>query len=212
MDTDIYQNDHAFKARSYLVTQRIPNVYNPFNVIDKRLHRARRRIISQGVNDRAVRQFEPIIHEQIAIFLKLLPRTFEDQTTVDMSERCHWLGLDISGELGFGHSFELQTSTKNRWLAKGVSTANYRLNTYMQFPELKYTSWEKLLLPFVCPKVLRFHRMVRGMIEARLAQDKHSRPDLLSSIADYKDPETGTKLSADELWSESTFLIPAGMT
>src|SRR4051794_25717825 len=91
----------------------------------------------------------------------------------------------------------------------GISTSNRRLNIYIQFPALRYIGWEKLFLPFILPKVMRFHRMIRDMIRARLQEDTHSRPDLLSSIHDYKDPETGEGMGKRELWSESTFLIPA---
>lgn len=207
---DIYQNDLLSKASSYLVTQVSPSIFNLFNVIDKRLHRTKRRIIGQGLNERAMRQFEPVMNEQITIFLKQLISCCQEGEPADMSDRCSWLGLDISGELGFGRGFELQTDTKNRWMPKGISTSNYRISVYIQFPALKHIGWEKLFLPIVLPKVLRFHRMVNGMIKARLAEEKHARPDLFSSVSDFKDPETGEGLSRRELWSESTFLIPAG--
>jgi hypothetical protein len=95
-------------------------------------------------------------------------------------------------------------------MPSGISTSNYRINAYLQFPELKYTGWEKLLLPLVLPRVLRFHRLVNAMIKARLSEDTHAKPDLFSSVSEYKDPETGECLTKRELWSESTFLIPAG--
>ena len=128
-----------------------------------------------------------------------------------MSEQFKLLTMDVSGELGFGRSFELQTSTRYRWMVNALSTSNWRINVYIQFPAIKYSGWEKLLLPVLLPKVRRFHRMVSGLIEARLSQEKNARPDLFANISEYKDPETGTGLRLMDLWSESTFLIPAGM-
>ncbi|KAF1951062.1 cytochrome P450 [Byssothecium circinans] len=192
---DILQNDRLFKANAYLVTQAAPKIFNLFNVVDKRLHRTKRRIIGQGLNERAMRRFEPVMNDQIQIFLQQLAKASENNEATDMSQKCAWLGLDISGEIGFGHGFELQTNEKNRWMPGGISTSNRRLN---------------LFLPIILPKVMRFHRMVRDMIRARLQEDTHSRPDLLSSIHDYKDPDTGESMGKRELWSEATFLIPAG--
>ncbi|ORX94597.1 cytochrome P450 monooxygenase-like protein [Clohesyomyces aquaticus] len=207
---DVLQNERLFKSRAYLVTQVNPTIFNLFNVIDTRLHRTKRRIIGQGISEKAMRRFEPVMHEQVQVFLAQLARASKDSSPLDMSEKCSHLGLDISGEIGFGHGFELQTSEKNRWMPSGISTSNRRLNVYVQFPALRYIGWEKLLLPVILPKVMRFHRMVRDKIRARLKEDTHSRPDLLSSIHDYKDPDTGSSMSKRELWSEATFLIPAG--
>ncbi|KAF2009360.1 cytochrome P450, partial [Aaosphaeria arxii CBS 175.79] len=206
---DILQNDRLPKSRAYLVTQASPTVFNLFNVIDKRQHRTKRRIIGQGLNERAMRRFEPVMAEHIETFLDQLGKASDTNEKLNMTQRCCWLGLDISGEIGFGHSFELQTNEKNRWMPGGISTSNRRLNVYLQSPVLKDIGWERLFLPIILPKVMRFHYMVRDMIRARLKEDTHSRPDLLSAIHDFKDPETGSIMSRRELWSESTFLIPA---
>ncbi|KAH7128162.1 cytochrome P450 [Dendryphion nanum] len=233
--TDLYGAYHAFRMRLHFATYsdhqqygliirqgpnklvfgsvqalHAPTIFNLFNVIDKRLHRTKRRVIGQGINELAMRRFEPVMNDQVHIFLQQLAKSSEKNETVDMSQRCAWLGLDISGEIGFGHGFELQTDEKNRWMPGGISTSNRRLNVYLQFPALKHIGWEKLFLPIILPKVMRFHRMVRDKIRARLNEDTHSRPDLLSSIHDFKDPDTGKIMGKRELWSEATFLIPAG--
>jgi cytochrome P450 len=198
------------KSKSGLVTQVSPTTFNLFNVIDKRLHRIKRKIVGQGINERAMRQFEPVMQEQISIFLTKLAESSKLGKPVDMSERCCWLALDIAGELGFGHSFELQTDTKNRWMPLGLSTSNWRLNLYMQFPAIKYSGWEKLLLPYALPKVRRYHNMVTEMIKARTSQHQNAKPDLFSAVSSYKDPETGEGLNLKQLFQEATFLIPAG--
>ena len=163
------------------------------------------------MNDRAVRNFEPILKQQVAIFIEQLKSASLRNEPTDMSEQCKLLTLDVSGELGFGRSFDLQTSSKHHWMPQALTLSNWRINVYIQFPEIKYSGWETLLLPVLLPRVRRFHRMVSGMIKARLGQEKHARPDLFSNISEYKDPETGAGLRHMDLWSESTFLIPAGM-
>jgi cytochrome P450 len=127
-----------------------------------------------------------------------------------MSDACKLLGFDISVELGFGHNLQLQTSEENRWIVDAMSTSNWRINLYIQLPFLKKLNLEKLFLPILLPRVLRFHRLVSSIVKSRKSQEKHARPDLFSFVSEYTDPETGKSLSSKELWSESTFLIPAG--
>jgi cytochrome P450 len=208
--TDIYQNERILKSTAYEVTQIAPDVFNLFNVSDRDLHRVRRRIVSQGLSERATRQFEPIMLQQVHVFLAKLFDASQKKEPVEMSEACKLLGFDISIELGFGHNLKLQTSEQNRWIVDAMSTSNWRINLYIQWPFLKKLNLEKLFLPILLPRVLRFHRLVSSMVRSRRSQEKHARPDLFSFVSEYKDPETGKSLSSKELWSESTFLIPAG--
>ncbi|KAF2653159.1 cytochrome P450 [Lophiostoma macrostomum CBS 122681] len=203
---DILQNERLFKSSAYLVTQASPTTFNLFNVMDKHLHRTRRRMIGQGLTEGAVHRFEPVFQDHIVVFLQHhLEASLQDHA-VDMSQRCGWLTMDVSGELGFGRGFGLQTDPSSRY----VSMMNRRINVYLQFPAIKHTGWEKLLLLILLPKVRRFHRFLSGLIQSRVSQDKNARPDLFSSVSEYKDPETGKGLTRTEIWSEAAFLIPAG--
>jgi cytochrome P450 len=208
---DIYQNDRLLKARAYLVTQVSPTVYNLFNVIDRRYHRIKRRIIGQGINDGAMRRFEPLMLEHVNIFIQQLARSCEEgRTVVNMSERCKRLGFDVIGRLGFGRDLELQTDSRNRFMIQGMETSNYRSNLYIQFPLLKRIGMEVLLYPFILTRQLRYYRLIRDLIVARGLEGKDARPDLYSFVADIKDPETGQGVRRRELWSEAAFFIPAG--
>lgn len=210
MIAGIYQNERILKSEAYLVTQIAPKIFNLFNVVDKSIHRTKRRIVGQGLNDRATRQFEPVMLRKIGVFLKELLISSEESRSVDMSQACKLLGYDISVELGFGYDLQLQSNVVNRWIVDAISTSNWRINVYIQWPFLKKLNLEKLFLPILLPKVLRYHRLVKTMVSARRQEEKHARPDLFSAVCDYKDPETGQSLSSRELWSEATFLIPAG--
>jgi cytochrome P450 len=207
---EIYQNERILKSEAYLVTQIAPKIHNLFNVLDRNLHRTRRRIVGQGLSDRATLQFEPVLLKQINVFLTKLLNASKESKPVDMSEACKLLGFDVSIELGFGYDLQLQASEANRWIVNAISTSNWRINVYIQFPSLKKLNLEKLLLPILLPKVLRYHRLVTTMVSARRKEEKHARPDLFSTVSEYRDPETGESLSAREMWSEATFLLPAG--
>jgi cytochrome P450 len=192
------------------VTQIAPKIFNLFNVIDRDLHRTKRRIVGQGLSERATRQFEPVMLQQVGAFLDELLKAHRDGRPIEMSEACKLLGFDISVELGFGYNLKLQSSTENRWIVEAMSTSNWRINLYIQWPSLKKLNLEKLLLPVILPKVLRYHRLVKQMVSSRRAEEKDARPDLFSFVSDYKDPASGQKLSSREMWSEAAFLIPAG--
>ncbi|KAH7069582.1 cytochrome P450 [Paraphoma chrysanthemicola] len=207
---EIYQNERILKSEAYAVTQIAPNIFNLFNVSDRNIHRTKRRIVGQGLSDRATRQFEPVMLQQVNTFLTKLLNASKESKPVDMSDACKLLGFDVSVELGFGYNLQLQSSEVNRWIVNAISTNNWRINVYIQWPSLKKLNLEKLLLPILLPKVLRYHRLVKTMVKARRQEEIHARPDLFSSVSDYTDPETGQRLSSRELWSEATFLIPAG--
>ncbi|KAL1592035.1 hypothetical protein SLS60_011627 [Paraconiothyrium brasiliense] len=209
--TEIYQSDRLLKSRAYLVTQPFPDVFNLFNVIDKRLHRVKRRLVGQGINDQAMREFEPLMLGHIDTFVRELAKSCEGgNTTVDMTDRCRYLGLDIIGQLGFGTALDLQTSSKNRFMLAGMDTSNFRSNLYMQFPMLKRVGMELLLYPFILTSQMAYYKKLRDLIVARRAEGKHARRDLYSFVVDIKDPETGEGLRLRDIWSEAAFFVPAG--
>jgi cytochrome P450 len=121
-------------------------------VVDKNIHRTKRRIVGQGLTDRATRQFEPVMLQQISTFLTKLLRASEEGKTVDMSDACKLLGFDISVELGFGYVLQLQFSEANRWIVDAISTSNWRINLYIQWPTLKKLRLENLLFSILLPR------------------------------------------------------------
>jgi cytochrome P450 len=208
---DIYQNERLFKTPAYLTSQPMPDTFNLFNVLDKRLHRIKRRTIGQGLNDRAMREFEPIMLKHVDKFVELLVDSCQgNRRIVDMTERCKYLGFDIIGELGFGTDLALQTSPKHRFILPGMETSNFRVNLYIQFPLLKKSGMEILLYPFILTSQLKYYRLLRDLIIARKAEGKHDKPDLYSFVADIKDPETGASMRLRDLWTEAAFFMPAG--
>lgn len=147
----------------------------------------------------------------IDTFVKELAKTCKiDNTLVDMTDRCRYLGFDIIGQLGFGTALDLQTSTKNRFMLGGMDTSNFRSNLYIQFPLLKKTGMELLLYPFILTSQMAYYKKLRDLIVARRAEGKHARKDLYSFVVDIKDPETREGMRLRDIWSEAAFFMPAG--
>lgn len=55
--------------------------------------------MGQGLNERATRQFEPVMLRQVDVFLGKLLKGDQNGRPLDMSEVCKLLGFDISVEL-----------------------------------------------------------------------------------------------------------------
>lgn len=193
------------------MTQPFPDVFNLFNVLDKRLHRVRRRLVGEGINDRAMREFEPLMLAHIDTFVRELAKSCENETIVDMTDRCRYLGFDIIGELGFGTALDMQISPRNRFMLVGMDTSNFRSNLYIQFPLLKRAGMELLLYPFILTSQMAYYKKLRDLIITRRAEGKNARKDLYSFVVDAKDPETGEGMRLRDIWSEAAFFMPAGM-
>ncbi|KAI1774666.1 cytochrome P450 [Hypoxylon cercidicola] len=95
---DIYDNDRVDKARTYLVSLFTPYP-NIFNVIDKDKHRIKRKLIGRLISESSMRKFEPIMLEQVDIFVQQLLAMSRGSAPINMSDRSKYIGADISPSL-----------------------------------------------------------------------------------------------------------------
>ncbi|KAF2273428.1 cytochrome P450 [Westerdykella ornata] len=217
---DIYQNDRLSKSRAYLATKPHPTISNLFNVLDKRLHRTKRRVIGQGINDKAMREFEPLMLSHIDTFVRSLVKSASstnldatEPKVVNMTPAIKSLTLDTITHLAFGSPLSLQTQPQRHpYFLRGLAIANYRTNMYIQFPVIKHFDYiERILYPFMWTSQKTFYRTLREMIGQRAMQGKvEGKKDLYEFVRDVKDPETGEGLGMADVWSEAAFLVPAG--
>jgi cytochrome P450 len=177
------------------------------NAIDSERHAAKRKLIGRVVTERAMRAFEPTLQEQVDVFLGNLYMASRDSRPVNMTENCKRLGLDVVGQLAFGFPLNTQTSPTYRFISKGMTMANYRVNAFIQFPFLKNVVLDSVLHVLSRARRMEYRRTVERMIATRLKMDKHAKNDLYSAVVDHIDTD-GIRLS--ELWSEAAFFIPAG--
>ncbi|OTA96585.1 hypothetical protein M434DRAFT_67275 [Hypoxylon sp. CO27-5] len=208
---DIYQNDRLTKSRVYLVTQRAPNVYSLFNATDRQMHRAKRKLIGSAVNEHSMRGFEPIMQGQIDIFLNQILLASMTSDVVDMSELSKRLGMDVAGLLAFGYNLNLLTDPANRKLISTIGNGNWRFNTCMQFPLLKKLRIDTIMaiLNYLFGGGKDFFRLLKKMIQYRLAESRDAKHDLYSFVAHAMTPSAEEKLSLSDIWSEAFFFFPA---
>ncbi|CAJ2501577.1 Uu.00g044300.m01.CDS01 [Anthostomella pinea] len=160
-----------------------PNVYSIFNALDPRMHHSKRRAISQVLSESSVRAFEPVLAEQVDIFLHQLMNSASSEPAnsepVNISDRSRRFGMEVAVRLAFGHSLGLQTSAAYRPLLDAVEVGNYQFNFFMQlFPGAGRDD------------------------QVKDVRSKHAEHDLLSFLPD--------DMPLSEVWSEGAFFLIAG--
>lgn len=197
------------KSFAYKYTAATPGVYGVFNVIDKTKHRYKRKLVGQAISERSMRIFEPVMQEQIAIFLQLLLLSSSNSTPVNMTTNIKRLTFDMTSLLAFGHNLKTQTDPKHRPLITAQTAGNHRSNIFMQFPFLYRAKIFSLLEIFASDQVLAYYHSIESLIAARAAEPKHVRHDLYSLVVDEMNPD-GKYLQDSEIWAEAAFFLPAG--
>ncbi|KAI1340366.1 cytochrome P450 [Xylariaceae sp. FL0016] len=205
---DIYGNDRAVKSHVYLVTLGFTGTINVFSAIDKHVHRGKRKLIGAGVSERAMREFEPTMHDQIDVFLKLILASSQEGDAVNMSDRVKRLTMDVIGLLAFGYNMKTQTEERYRTLHDGIAASNAHNNILMQWPRLQsrviayplhYLTWFAQKQAFA---------LIENMMRTRMAEGKDARRDLYAQVIEQMG--TNPEFRQSDIWSESLFLIPAG--
>jgi cytochrome P450 len=207
---DIYNNDRVTKSHVYqlTITSGKPSI---FNAIGGGTHRKKRRLVGQAITDRAMRSFEPIMIEQVDIFIEQLRSAAEatEPKPLNMTDLAKRLGLDIVGHLAFGFALNLQTDPTYRFVLRGLAAGTYQSNCFMQWPMLKKLGAHNLLLLTSFSSRRKYRKLLQQMIASRMAQEKDTKSDLYSYVVDDLDDLTNG-VTYSELWSEALFFFPAG--
>ena len=194
-----------------------PGAFSIHTAIDNGIHRFKRKVLSQGLSDQAMKIFEPTMLHQVDLFVKKLVG-LQGSTAdkdgwsppMDMTQSCKYLQYDIMGEFGFGQSFQLQTRPENHFLIDAGRATSCKAGIYIQYPRLKYLQLDKLLYRNQIWIRERFQQLMARLVRERVSTTSVSQNDLFSFLVDAKDPETGDGFTESELWAESRFLLIAG--
>ncbi|KAI0199308.1 cytochrome P450 [Astrocystis sublimbata] len=207
---DVYNNDRVTKSHVYLLSLPPSGVDSIFNALDRRRHASKRRLVGRAVTERAMRGFEPIMTEQIDVFLKTLYQSSATSQPLNMSQKSKRLGLDIVGHLAFGFALNTQTDPRYRFISDGIALGNYRVNAFFQLPFLKNRVLDTVLHALSRSSRLGYLRALEHMISTRLSLDKDVKDDLYAAVADNINVEGPDSIKLSELWSEAVFFFPAG--
>ncbi|KAH9908627.1 cytochrome P450 [Xylariomycetidae sp. FL2044] len=204
----IYHNERITKPITYLSNQSSPGAFNTWNSLNRDLHRQKRKLVGQAVNERSMRAFEPTMREQVDVLIQTIARS--QGHPMDMKRPCNYLGMDVVNKLSFGFTLNSQTDEKYRFLADEMAPGNRRLNVYMQIPTIaKYRLQTAFNLIWYKSRE-KVWRLLELMIKNRMSQDQHARHDLYSFVADALKAEQSKNLRMQDLWMEAILFTVAG--
>jgi cytochrome P450 len=204
---DIYLNPRITKSRVYLKS-RTNESSSIFNTIDEEAYRQKRKIINLPFSDRSLRAFEPTMLNQIQIFLGRIYDSSLTGKSINMTDYCNHLAVDIVGLLAFGYHLNLQTEDTYRFLPWAFAIGKSRVNIFMHFPAISILD---RLVKFLGRRARkRILSMLAAMIKSRIAQESDAKPDFYSFAAGHMGEGSDDDIENSELFAEATFLVTAG--
>ncbi|KAI1816992.1 cytochrome P450 [Poronia punctata] len=224
---DIYQNDAVSKSYTYDSTVR-NGKHNVFTVQDKKIHRSKRRLVGSALTERAARIFEPVVLDQVDIYLRqLYHHGRKEGEAINYTARAKWLAIDIVGLLSFGYDLSTQTREENRFMSRSLGFGLHRGNVWHYLYFLN-RFWVDGVFDHVFYGFReRYFRLLEKMITSRVAREKEGgggggggddeRRDFFSFIAEMEDVGNSSgsggnssSVRKGELWGEANLLIIAG--
>ena len=104
---------------------------NTHNARDKALHARKRRVLSHGFSDNAMKQMERYILANVRSFCDQIGTDASNEQkgwtpAKNMADWCNYLAMDILGDLCFGKAFHMLEKPDNRYALELVSLATTR--------------------------------------------------------------------------------------
>lgn len=141
----------------------------------------------------------------------------------DMSDYAEQVVLDILTDLAFGESYHTLTSTDKRFALPAIKKHLHRQNLAGTYPELfsqGSTGWRDIgnwLLPGFARlrgQYVELGKQVASKtieaLESTSDTTSRKRKDILYYVVNAKDPETGSKFTYAEIFSEAALFLAAG--
>ncbi|KAK7514329.1 cytochrome P450 [Phyllosticta citriasiana] len=214
---------NVIKGESYLVA--VHFVPNTVTARDRKEHARKRRVVSQGFSDAALKSYEPAIMRHVQKFCDVLPLGLspslmstpsdkgEWSKPQNMARWCDFLTFDIMAEVIFGMEYNLMENPEHRYVLEAISDSNVRIGSVGHAPQLLWKRLDRKLFPKAIIGRNRFLGFTKQMLQDIAAKDRlgtRSHNNIFSALMKATDPETGSGFSLPEVASESTTLIVAG--
>ncbi|KAI4169983.1 MAG: hypothetical protein LQ343_005293 [Gyalolechia ehrenbergii] len=224
------QKIHGPKAN----TRKSPEFYNVFRhffgsdstltTIDAAAHGKKRRLISQALSGKMVRAMEAHILKHVRTFCNCVgksklerlaqnadPVHSEWNIAVDVSTWTNRLTFDIMGDMAFGRTFGVLKDGSNRYIPEILARGVHGLYLVGHMPMLLKLKLDTLMFRSLVEGTHKYKEFSQKQFEERMTQGTHCQTrDILATLVEAKDPDTGEALTRSELISESSLLIIAG--
>jgi cytochrome P450 len=114
------------------------------------------------------------------------------------------------GSLVFGMSFDALTGDAHRHIFEHIRQSNVRVSVLMQALELRFARLDKKLFPKSIKARNSFLKFIEELLRERKNISSTVCGDVFSLLQAFKDPETGSGISSDQIASETATLVIAG--
>ncbi|RAH42807.1 cytochrome P450 [Aspergillus brunneoviolaceus CBS 621.78] len=211
---DIYDfGKNVHKSQSYRSIPLIKGAYSTLNVVDKKVHGRKRRILSQGLSDQNLKRWKlHCSNEKQDNFSPEVASDTEDGWTCpkNMAEWSDFYTFDVMTELVFSRSFNTLETNTHHYILDGIMSQMRRMSLLTEEPLIEKLHLGRFLYPGAMAKALRFSQAGRSIMEDRKRHPNPWAADICTKLLSAKDPETGEGFPFQELWAESNLLIVAG--
>ncbi|KAF9890442.1 hypothetical protein FE257_005847 [Aspergillus nanangensis] len=214
---DVYGHGKPFR-KSQRYAAMVHQAANTLTAIDKTKHGKKRRVISQGFSDAALKTHESVILEQIKHLCtqfkegnkgqELAPGTWSPPKNV--GRLTDYFAFDVMSNIIFGVPWSTLRSPTYRFVPEVIEKSNVRVGVLAQSPEITFMRLDKILFPESIQARNIFIKFVEEMLNQGIEVATKTGKGVFAFLANAKDPETGLPLRKRELGGESATLIVAG--
>lgn len=219
---DIYGfRSNVRKAQFYSAFPATKGSWSTHSAIDRAMHARKRRVLSQGFSDTAMKGLQPHILGVIRTFTEAVGdyqgrNVFGEKkqqtwsTPKDMAVWANYMSYDVLGDICYGESFETIERPDNRFALSLVAQSSQFHYLNAQMPRLKKLGLDRLFFKDLRANRSRFMQYSRSRLQKRMQIGTDTdRRDFFYYLLKAKDPETGQGFSTQELWGESNLLLIA---
>ncbi|KAK2595386.1 hypothetical protein QQS21_006922 [Conoideocrella luteorostrata] len=180
------------------------------NVVDKDIHRRKRRIIAPILSEHSMRAFECSMLQRVAELMQQLKSRSSQIGIIavtNMSDLCKRLALDVASDIAFGYGLNTLRDDNNRYFFGVFDNWTWRISMQMQFPILKAIGRWFFTIHQV-KNELTLRDTVKKIVKKRMDKGHNAFHDLYSLTASQYGLDQ--QFFHSDLWSKASTLLLAG--
>lgn len=183
-----------------------------FNARSPSVHARKKRVMSQGFSDAAVRETSPYIISVIQSWCDALSSGPSWSEERDMANWAAYNIFDSLGQVLLGASFNTTSNEANRWYVHVLPAIVWYNNVIGQALWLKWLHLDKFILRKQAPRRKQQIDFCVDSLRRRraLGEDSGGRRDIIHHLLQARDPDTGEGYTETELIGETVLLMAAG--
>lgn len=184
---------------------------------DDSTHVRQRKLFSHAFSDKAIREQESIIQQNITQLISNLSKTAEASTKTDIVQDYNFASFDIMGDLAWGEPLGcLRNSAYTPWVSMIFSSVKLLalFAEVRSIPIFRSKTTMRLIIKSlpksVTEKAGKHMKQAEDRVDARIANG-NSRPDIWGKVLAIDDEEErGQKLHIDEIHANAQLFMVAG--